>query len=183
LAGITSAYFVSLAVRDVQIEKWIILLIDLLKSDMIKKRFDLKDFENMIRYTDYLRIWHKYADYKFNDGKIIKTMSDSSLVFKLKFYNNFKYINDAFLEDVISCLIMSYDSLLACEGNFEKILYYALFMPGNTISVGGYVGGLYGLIYGTENVSKNMIKFLESINVREMIEKFGKKYYNVSINK
>jgi ADP-ribosylglycohydrolase len=183
LAGITSAYFVSLAVRNIAIEKWIQLLIELIESDMIKNHFDLDKTDNMIKYIDFLRPFQKYRDYRFNEEKITKTASDSSLVFRFKFYNKFKYFNTSHFEDVISCLIISYDTLLLCDGNFEKVIYNGLLLPGNVISIGGYVGGLYGLIYGVDDIPKSMINFLVSLKIKDSIEKIGKEINTVSLDK
>jgi ADP-ribosylglycohydrolase len=158
LAGITSAYFISLAVREIDIMKWVFLLIKLLESNLIKKHLDLDDTRNMIEYINYLRHWQIYRDSKFNEGKINKLKSDSSLVFKWKNYKKYKSNESSLFEDAISCLVISYDSLLECDGKFEKIIYYALLLPGLTMTIGAFVGALYGLVYGINNVPKFMTR-------------------------
>ena len=165
LGGMTAAYFVSLAFREIDVIKWVYLLIKLLESNLIKKHLDLDDTKNNIDYVTFLRHWQNYRDTKFNEGKINKLKSDSSLAFKWKNYKKYKHRDTILFEDVISCLIISYDSLLECDGSFEKIIYYALLLPGLTMSIGAFVGGLYGLVYGIDNVPKNMIDYMESNDV------------------
>lgn len=176
MAGITSAYFISLAVRKIDISKWIFLLIELLESDLIKKNMDLDDNDVVVQYMDFLRYFRTYRDEKFNEGKVCKAPSDASLVFKWKNYKKYMYTDfdsNELFEDVISCLIISYDALLECDGYFEKIIYYAFLLPGRIMSIGGFVGALYGLVYGVGDVPKHMIKYLDSIGVLEKIEKFS----------
>lgn len=176
LGGMTAAYFVSLAVREIDITKWVFLLIKLLESNLIKKHLNLDDTQNNMDYVSFLRHWQNYRDSKFNEGKINKLKSDFSLAFKWKNYKKYRHRETLLFEDVISCLIISYDSLLECDGKFEKIIYYALLLPGLTMSIGAFVGGLYGLVYGIDNVPKSMINYLESNDILNKMENLTKKF-------
>lgn len=162
LSAIASAYFVSLAVQGVQVEKWIDMLLEIINLDMVKKYLDLDENENMIGYVEFLNRWNKYRDSRFVEKKIKKTKSDENLISRMKFYKRFT--NDLYTmigEDSINCLIVAYESLLFCDGNFEKLVYYSLLIPGTVIYIGGYVGGLYGLVYGHQNIPQNMIQKLD----------------------
>jgi ADP-ribosylglycohydrolase len=51
------------------------------------------------------------------------------------------------------------------EDNFEKCIYNGILIPGNIINIGGLLGALYGLIYGTNNITPHMLEYvLKSIN-------------------
>jgi hypothetical protein len=174
LGGITAAYFVSLAINGVDIMKWVFMLIDLLESRVIKDQLELEDTENMIRYTDFLRSWQRYRDTKFNEGRINQSRTNSSLVFRWKKYMSYSYVKMLYFGDIISCLIVSYDCLLDCGGQYEKMIYYGFLLP-NKNDIGAFAGALYGLIYGTKDIPKNMISFLESKGVLSKIKKLSDK--------
>jgi len=158
LAGFTSAYFVSLAIQEIAIEKWIFMLIDLLESNTIKKRLDLDNNKIMIDYLEYIRNWRKYVDKRFKEGKISLSNSDQNFIYKLKFHWDF-YI-DNHIDNSITALITTYDTLLGSESNLEKIIFEALFIPINTICIGNLVGGLYGLMYDYNTIPKNLIDII-----------------------
>ena len=126
-----------------------------------------------------MKIWNNYVDARFTftnntDYKVKKTKSDNNLIFKMKFYKRFTYESDKYIqgEDSISCLIMTYDALLNCEGNFEKMLYYSILTPGNGISIGCLIGELYNLIYGLNDVPKYMIEHIKDKRFLNLSKKF-----------
>jgi len=161
LSGITSAFFISHAINNVPIEQWIEDLLNLLDSNTIKNHFELTDTSIMMDYVNFIRYWKNYYEERFTEGnKIIRTKSSTNLTFRMRNYT--KYVHNfgngtITGEDAISCLIISYDTLLESDGNFEKIIYYGLLMVGNMINVGTYVGLLFDIVYGDDNVPKTMI--------------------------
>ena len=88
-----------------------------------------------------------------------------------------KYYYDTFLDNklikndkeeyykkiYIMQLIIIYDSLLDCDGCWEKLLFYSIFVyiynPKSTM--GAIAGGLYGIVYGYGDVQTKMLKHLE----------------------
>jgi ADP-ribosylglycohydrolase len=172
LSAITASYFISLAVRSEPINKWVDMMLELINSEKVKNYLDLDENENMIAYVTYLNYWNRYRDSRFIDNKIRKTRSDDNLTYRAKFYNQFSIDKGGLLgSDCISCLIISYDSLLTCDGNFEKLIFYSLLIPGPTITIGGYGGGLYGLIYGDENISPFLLNQLIDIDDLKILGK------------
>jgi ADP-ribosylglycohydrolase len=166
LSAIISSYFVSMAMNKIPIENWCNNIIGLVNSDNVKKYINLDVNQNMIEYSNFVKIWVDYISLRFNEKKVKKTRSDENLLFKLKFYEKYAQnkVGANFIgEDCISCLIVVYDSLLMCEDNFERLIYYGMLIPGNVISIGGLIGALWGIIYGMDNIPKNMF----NINIKE----------------
>lgn len=177
LSGISSSYFISLAYNKIPLEGWPNLLMELLNSENIKKHLELDINENMAEYISYMKLWNNYIETRFINDKINKTKSDNNLIFKMKFYKRFTYESNKYIqgEDSISCLIMTYDSLLGCDGNFEKMLYYSILTPGNGISIGCLIGELYNLIYGLNDVPKYMIENIKDKRINNLSKKFSGK--------
>ena len=53
-------------------------------------------------------------------------------------------------------MIMAYDALLDCNGNWEKLIVYAILHIGDSDTIGAVAGGLYGAVYGFGDVPENM---------------------------
>jgi len=176
LSGMATAYFVSLAVRNIKLEKWIYMLISLLESDTIKKYIDFKDTTQIIDYVTFLRGWQNYNDTKFMNNKTIKTQSTINLIYRLKYKATF-FINEkenAFYE-CSNNLLQAYDSVLDCNGKWEKLVYYALLLPiSKQNSLGALTCGLYGIIYGTDDIPKYMLKNVKSLNI---LQNLGEIYF------
>jgi ADP-ribosylglycohydrolase len=170
LSAISSAYIVYLASNNIDIEKWGFEVFDLVNSDNVKKHLNLDKSENMIGYVSFMKLWNNFLDSRFSQKKIKKTLSDNNLIYKMKFYQNFNFDASEYIigEDCINCLIVSYDSLLNCGGNFEKLIYYSILIPGQVVSVGGFVGGLYSLVFGMENIPQYMIDFLDQETIQNL---------------
>lgn len=163
LSGITAVFFVVYAMKKINIILWIDMILDLLENNVSKKYINLDDNTNLIEYANFMKIFYEYKNSRFFDKKIKLSRSDESLLYKIKFFNKYRCENSMYLgQDVINCLIMSYDTLLLCGDNVEKIIYYSHLIPGIMFSVNGYLGFLFGIMYGINNIPKNMIKFIES---------------------
>ena len=76
-----------------------------------------------------------------------------------------------------SAVIMAYNALLDCDGNFEKLIYYSMLHGGDSDTVGAIAAGFYGSVYGFGNVPDHMLKYLEmKKELYEIGEKFYKKF-------
>jgi ADP-ribosylglycohydrolase len=163
LSSIAASYFVSLAINNIPIEQWSYELIKLFESDKIKKHINLNDNKISMVYFTFMKYWIKYNEIRFEETKIKKTKSDENLIFKVKFYQKFIYDENEMIlgKDCLNCIIISYDVLLNCNGNFEKIIYYAMLIPGEILAIGGFIGALFGLTYRTTNIPLNMLNKFE----------------------
>lgn len=181
LSSIATTYFVSLAIRDIPVEQWCDELIVLLESEKIKKYIDFNDNKNIMDYSTFVKYWMSYRDNKFYGGKIKKTKSDDNLIFRAKFYKNYIYNESDNLlgRDCLNCIIITYDALLSCGGNFEKMVYYGILIPGEIMSISGILGALFGLVYGTKTIPLNFLKniffVLENEQIKKMVEKLNNK--------
>ena len=68
LGGLSSAYFVKLAINKIDIKKWPYLLIELFESEKIKKYIDINNDEMYFDYRSTIRIWKKYVEIYFNSN-------------------------------------------------------------------------------------------------------------------
>ncbi|ATZ80548.1 hypothetical protein BMW23_0500 [Bodo saltans virus] len=165
LTGISSAYFASLSVQKVDIVEWGKMLLELLDSDKIKKKLKLDNSDNMVMYIDYMRMWNRYMESKFDGGKIKKTYSDDSIVYKIKYYRQIigKNTNLQLLFIEYGSIIMGYDILLDCGNNYDKMIFYSVCFPSHTVSVAGFVGGIYAL---NNDVSEDKYEILKKRKIK-----------------
>ena len=172
LAGLTSALFVSWAIREIHINKWPFKLLELLESDEIKK-FINEDNDKHVNYTEYIsyiKYWKKYIDTKFVDTKPIKTRSFGNPLFRMRYYfSNFvKDTKDIFNlagKSGFSAIIVAYDALLDCDGKFEKLIIYSILHPSVCDTIGAIACGLYGAVYNMGDVPEYMLEHLEKKNI------------------
>lgn len=186
LAGFTSAYFVSLAMIDIPIKKWPYMLIECLKTNHIKKYITTDDHAS--DYYDYINYWKKYIDLKFdNKMEPIKSRANSNPIHRIRFYydtfsreNTKKIIESQLGGSGYLCMIMAYDSLLDCDGYWEKLIVYSMLHIGDSDTIGAIAGALYGATYGFGDVPKDMLKHIER---KEELKKIAKditqKYYPI----
>lgn len=177
LGGLTSSYFVSLAIRNVQIDRWPFMLLNLIESELVKKYVNYSNSDELIDYVTYIRYWRKYVDTKFVDGKPIKVRIFSNLTFRTKYYFE-NFVKDSNFEVIgasgFCATIMAYDCLLDCDGKWEKVIFYAILNPGDSDTVGAITGGLFGAVYGFSDVPEKMLEHLEE---KQMLEDLGKKMF------
>lgn len=179
LAGFTSAYFVSLAIQEIPIEKWVFMLVELLDSNKIKQYININDTDQYNDYITYIRNWKKYIDTRFVENKPTKTRSIGNLMYRIKYYY-MNFVKDG-LKEIIGysgycAMIMAYDALLDCDGKWEKIIFYSILYPGDSDATGAIAGGLYGIMYKLGDVPKNMLCCIEKSD--ELIE-IGKKFAKI----
>lgn len=182
LAGLTSAYFISLAISNIHMYKWVPMLIKLLESDYIKKYIDFNHNEIFLDYITFIRLWKKYYDTKFSNEEPLQLRIFKNFMFRIKYYflNFVQNTNADFIGGSgICCMIMAYDSLIDCDGKWEKLIFYAILHPGDSDTIGAIAGGLYGAVYGFGDVPEHMMAYLEE---KKELENLGNTFFNKFAN-
>jgi ADP-ribosylarginine hydrolase len=196
LGGFTSAYFVHLALNDVPIEKWPSLLIEIVDSKKISKFINNENYDEILAYRRFISLWKKYIELRFKNEKIIKTASHRNLIFRTKFFYDFKINYDVLNEtdpneknymsivssigdSGVTAMLMAYDALIDAENSWEKLIYYAMLHVGDSDTVGAIAGGLFGAIYGINKTPLRMIENIEYYDqlrniTKQLYKKFGK---------
>lgn len=183
LSGLCTAFFVKLAINKVNVYEWVFLLIELLESKKIKQYIDIDNNDVYDDYRNTVRIWKKYVEMFFSNKKEplnlktsinliarIKTMIELDETIGLESVNKASAGNNG-----PSSVIMAYNGLIDCQGNWEKLVYYTMLHGGDSDTVGAIAGGLYGILYGYGNVP---MRLLENIEMKEDLIKIGEKFYN-----
>lgn len=204
LGGVVSGLFVAFALENIGIEKWAFKLIEILKSDMIRKYVDFNDREQSYDYEEYLSLWQLYIDNKFKNGVPRTTRSQQNLILRMKYYNdNFTktlYKNESELKKLIkekgfntsqiqllrqsigssglSSVIIAYDCLLDARDNWEKLVIYSMLNVGDSDTIGAIAGAWYGVLYGFDDVPHNMIN--QDIEYKDKIKEYSKELYEIS---
>lgn len=169
LGGFVSAYFVNLACSKVPINLWPFKLLELLKDDSIskyiKKTRGIKEYETS--HVSFVAKWDRYVKDKFdNSKKIIKRKSNKNLICRNQYY----YDNFGFKETVFpggsgdDSVIIAYDSLVDCDGIWEKLVFYSMLHSGDTDTTGCIAAGLYGSYYGFGDVNLKLLLNIEGID-------------------
>lgn len=194
LGGLTSALFTALAIEGKKINEWPFILLDLFKKGIIQKYIKSVDrgVDSFVRdYHTFVDKWNRYIEDKFDDNKNpIKRKSSRNLVYRGKYYyETFGYKYEKNRGDIIEgmeqtifigsggddSVIVAYDCLIDSEKNWEKLVIYSMLHMGDTDTTGSIAAGLYGAIYGFEDVSSNFTEFLE---YKKELTDLGKELYN-----
>ena len=171
LGGFTSALFCALALEKVPLIKWPRILIDHLISNKLKDISKLTiDNLNVIEdYNQYIRMWKTYVITRFKDEHPIRNKSFSNPMHRAR------YMNDNFYKDTVFgknkqgimglsgylCMILAYDSLLECDGKFEKLLIYSIFNVVDAPSIGAVSCALYAAVYGMGDAPKSLVRVIK----------------------
>ena len=193
LGALASALFTALAIENVKINNWPFVLLELFKSGIVGKYIQSadRDIEQYERdHHIFIEKWHRYVENKFDDDrKPIKRRADKNLIYRSKYYyDNFGFKKrapaDKPYEDEKQTkfigsggddsVIIAYDCLLDSGDNWEKLVIYSMLHMGDTDTTGAIAAGLYGVLYGTENVPKN---FLEHLEYKKELTDIGNKLY------
>ncbi len=182
LGSLTSAYFVYLAINNINLHSWPQKLINLLENLNIQKKITNKI--ELADYKLYISKWKKYIELRFDDtGKPMLRRSAINIVFRIQFYyDNFIDLNYGFIPGASGYLvnIMAYDALLDAENKWEKLVVYSMLHLGDSDTVGCIAAGWYGALYGFGDVPK---KNLENIEFSEQLYKLSKKLYTKACEK
>ena len=151
LSGLTSALFVSYAVKDINIDDWTTKLMKILNSELVVKHMDFSNEKIFEEYFEYILYWEKYIEYRKNNI----TDFYNRLINLYDILENKKYDN-YFGSLGYASIIIAYDSLYLARDNIEKLIYYSTMYNGYTFASGSIAMGLYGAMYGFKNVPQNL---------------------------
>ena len=181
LGGLSSAFFVKLAVNKIKISQWPFLLIELFESKKIKKYIDMDNDDIYDDYRNTIRIWKKYVEMFFNESKEPLNLKTSiNLIVRIKTMmelNESLGIVGNYMVGINGpmSVIMAYNGLLDCNGNWEKLMYYTMLHGGDSDTVGAIAGGLYGIVYGYGNLP---MRLLDNLEMKNELEQIGEKFYD-----
>lgn len=165
LSGITLGLFISFKKSGMNVNKWGYKLTEYLLSnefDNIIKENKLYSTEFMLEKEDYVSLWNGYLDTSFTNNKFkVRDMMDYP-----KYRANYFFLtfNDPFASEFVygltteECMIIAYDSLLYCDGYWEKMFIFGGLGITNNAVMGSMCGILFGIEYGMNN-SINKVVF------------------------
>ncbi len=175
LGGFTSALFTALAIEGVEPKLWLDELLNFYSNGTIlkfvKKVIEPK-FKNELRYhvqdiDEFFYLLMKYKEWRFQaknnswdfkstkfGGKPIMKFLDVRNNLFYQYFNRPGYYNPG--SNGFDSVIIAYDSVLECEGNFEKLIYNAMLHAGDSDSTGCIAGALFGAYYGNVNIPENL---------------------------
>jgi ADP-ribosylarginine hydrolase len=201
LGGFTSAYFIYLALHNIDLYKWPSMLLELVESSKIKSYIDETNFDMVLEYRHFISLWKKYIEMRFENNakskfKPIFTNSHKNLIARTKFHYDFmmnydvqglqieensNMMSNAIGGSGVTCMIMVYDALLDAGNSFEKLVYYGMLHAGDSDTVGAISAGIFGAIYGDELdvIPHHMLLKIEfKEELLELSEKLYKSYYD-----
>lgn len=182
LGSFASALFVALAIENIDPQRWIYELIDILESNLIDSHIKTNYPQDYEKYNDdkliFLNKWKQYLDIRFQkhqfiERKIMTIPSERSKFFHDKFSNLKKVVYPGAGGD--DSVIIAYDAFLESKGNWEKLVVYSMLHVGDSDTTGSIAGAFFGAYYGFKNVTKKMLK---KFSLKEDFIMYGKKLYN-----
>lgn len=175
LGGFSSALFTALAVEGIKPELWIDELLSFFSNGMITNYITKiigDKFKNELKYhiqdiDEFFYLLMKYKEWRFqikdnkwefkstkNNGKPIMKFLDVRNNLFYQYFNRPGYYNPG--SNGFDSVIIAYDSILECEGNFEKLIYNAMLHAGDSDSTGCIAGALFGAYWGNVNIPENL---------------------------
>ncbi len=159
-------------------------MIELYESDKVKKYINKEDDNIFYDYRTTIRIWKKYAEMFFSDKKEkLHLKTSSNIIVRIKtmieFNETIEYNtkHPTFMAggNGPTSVIMAFDGLCDCEGNWEKLMYYTMLHGGDSDTVGAIAGGLYGIVYGYGNVP---MRLLDNLEMKKELIEIGEKLFD-----
>lgn len=185
LGGLASALFTALAVEGVEINNWPFILVDLFDSGKIKKYMKIaqRDFSEFDKdHHIFVSKWYKYIEDKFdNKRKPIFRKSNRNLKYRSEYYlNTFAFEDKSETSWFIGSggddsVIIAYDCLIDAGNNWEKLVIYSMLHIGDTDTTGAISAGLYGVLYGKNNIPKN---FTDHLEYKTLLTQLGTQLFN-----
>lgn len=175
LGGFASALFTALAIENVKPFNWIDELLSFFREGTIikfVKKIIGEKFKNELKYhlqdvDEFFYLLLKYKEWRFEkvNNKFVFNSSKNSQKKSMKFldirnnlfyeyFNRPGYYNPG--SNGLDSVIIAYDSILECEGNFEKLIYNSMLHAGDSDSTGCIAGALFGAYYGNINLPSNL---------------------------
>jgi ADP-ribosylarginine hydrolase len=176
LGGLSTALFTSFILEDINIQKWIPEMLQIIESENVKKYLNPNNKEEQLAFDEFVQCWKTYYESRFIRGKLIKPKSHSNLIQRLIFYNNIFDINPLSKMGLsgYAAVIVAYDCLLDSGNNWEKLVIYSMINVFDSDTIGAIAGGLFGTLYGMKNVPNENLKYLE---FKDNLIKIGKLLY------
>lgn len=173
LGGLLSAFFSYCAINNKNINDWLFLFLDLLKSKNIITYCEDNN-ESLVAYNDAVNLIYKYVNNKFNSNHLVyEDLSNINFSNRLLKYSNLFINGHSGGRSGISCCLIAYDCLIDSKDNFEQLLIYSIMNNYDTDTIGCVSFGLYGILYGTKNISKNLLEHLEfNKEINELCKKY-----------
>lgn len=166
LCGITLGLFISFKKNGIDAHKWGRKLTEYLLSnefDMIIKENKMYNTEFILDKEDYISVWSAYLDVSFKNDRYISKFEMMNPSYRANFL--FLTFNDPSANEFAyglkaeECMIIAYDSLLYCDGYWEKMFIIGALGITNNSVMGSMCGILFGIEYGINNsINKNIFK-------------------------
>lgn len=182
IGSFVNAYFTSMGINKIPIEKWIFNLLDILiiTDDINPINIFIKNNFNHIYdkflldkqlYIDKINI---YIEDNFNNYDYIynKVRQINPVIRILYYFDNFTTYKNNFFPGSASddSILFSYDCLLMAKDNYEKLIYYSMIHLGDSDTTGIISSNWYGSIYGFSNVYKNLYKHNNISKINKLIK-------------
>jgi len=179
LSGFMSAFFCALAIENKEPSTWLPKIIELFQDgtvdSYIKELITDKDELNLhIKdkefFLFYLLSYQNFRfEFKNNNWTFLTSNNNSNgnhkvfkyLDIRIKMFHEMfnkkmsNYFNPGFFG--IDSVLIAYDALLECEGNFEKIIYNSMLHSGQSHTTGCIAGSFFGAYYGKTNLPSNLL--------------------------
>lgn len=176
LGGLSTALFTSYILENIDILNWIPKMLTLIESERVKKYMDINNPDEVTAYELFVQCWKTYYDSRFVNGKPTKIKSHTNLIQRLIFYNNIFEIGTLGKMGLsgYGAVIVAYDCLLDAGDNWETLIIYATINNFDSDTIGAIACGLYGTMYGLDNIPH---KNIEHVEFKDKLIKIGKLLY------
>jgi ADP-ribosylarginine hydrolase len=176
LGGLSTALLTAFILENIEIQKWIPEMLQIMESKNVKKYLNPNNQEEQIAFEEFIQCWKTYYETRFIRGTLVKPKSHSNLIQRLIFYNNIFDVNPMSKMGLsgYAAVIVAYDCLLDAGNNWEKLVIYSMINIFDSDTIGAIAGGLFGTLYGLSNIPPNNLKYIE---FKDKLIKIGKLLY------
>lgn len=176
LGGFSTALFTAFAIESVNLNNWIPSMLQLIETRILDKYLDKTDENEVKSFNEFVQVWKMYYEARFLNGVPTKTKSHTNIIQRLVFYNNLFGENNMSRMGLsgYSGVIVAYDCLIDSGNNWEKLVIYSMINNFDSDTIGAIAGGLFGTLYGFENVPEKNLAHLE---FKDKLIKIGKLLY------
>jgi hypothetical protein len=185
LGAIVSAFFISLAVTNIEPTNWIFELIPLLESNIIDNIVEKNipnDYNNYIKDKKiFVDKWKKYQQIRFDKYKFREIILMKYPDYRSKFFHEtFSYHKNKIYPGAggDDSVIIAYDALLDAKDNWEKLVVYSMLHVGDSDTTGTIAGAFYGATYGITKMAKIMTK---KFKMTKELSNIGTQLYDTHI--
>lgn len=185
LGSITCAFLISLAINNIEPNKWIFELISLLDSNIIDDIVKENIHEDYYYYMKDKKIfvdkWKKYQQIRFDKYKLRENKLMIFPNYRSKFYHDtFSYDKNRIYPGAggDDSVIIAYDALLDAKDNWEKLVIYSMLHVGDSDTTGSIAAAFYGATYGVTKMAKIMTK---KFKMTDELSNIGSQLYDTHI--